>query len=418
MSSAWASAFSKFSASVKAVPTGVRLGLTVVSFMPVGARLYSAWNPQDYMRWYLRHVAAGNFVMQPSDPKKPWVSMEALRREVSGALKMERSAGEEQMLLVSGLQVIGKTQGTLRCCAEEGRRGFFLDFGRYARGVDEDKVNSYVISAMLTNGRVRRSWFGQVLWWTLPSPQQDYGTFDAGLKMAFKGGGLTLVVDEVQVIANEKLRHSGMLNLFCQCSGFGPVVLLSSEYAIPQELEKMTHIASRTRVFYCPMATVDEMRQHIEARFGTKHAELVLRKLQGSFRLLKWLDGQPLPEGLMNVRQKLRADLKHKLGLESGVLMLPGRAETTAKAMLAATLLAFGPAPEALDPVVLELASAHGAKIDGGDMPKASFATPLTGEVLTEMVCDKAVRDLMTEYLEGKKIMLKFDDAIKGKCTR
>ena len=166
------------------------------------------------------------------------------------------------------------------------------------------------------------------------------------------------------------------------------------------------------------MATVDEMRQHIEARFGTKHAELVLSKLQGSFRLLKWLDGQPLPDGLMNVRQKLRADLKHKLGLEGDVLMLPGRAETTAKAMLAATLLAFGPAPEALDPVVLELASAHGAKIDGGDMPKASFATPLTGEVLTEMVCDKAVRDLMAKHLKGKEIMLDFDDAIKGKCTR
>lgn len=251
----------------------------------------------------------------------------------------------------------------------------------------------------------------------MPLPVLHWDTFNRGLKAAFKGGGLTLVVDEAQVIANEQLRHSGMWNLFCKCSGFGPVVLLSSEYAIPQELKKMTHIASRTRAFYCPTATPDEMRSHVEHRFGAKYAQLVLDKLDGSFKLLRWLDGRPLPKGIDDVREKLRADLKLNLGLSETGLQDPVRARKTARAMTAAARLAFGPPPAALDPSVLELAAVHGAKVEGSDILKASFATPLTGEVLEEMLCDAGLRSLLRGGLGGEAVLwTDFEEIVAGKC--
>ena len=68
---------------------------------------------------------------------------------------------------------------------------------------------------------------------------------------------------------------------------------------------------------------------------------------------------------------------------------------------------------------MLELASVQGAKVEQcGDDEVVSFATPATGEVMKELVCDRSIHEILKDKLEGTKTWTKFQASISGKCRR
>lgn len=406
-------------------PPGVKLGLQLGGVGIAVSRIYKEYNPTAYMAFYLRHVSAGKFVEPTVEEKKPWVPRSSLQQRVEEYFAANRGGGgcHEGMLLVSGLSKSGKTSGIEHVCAHQGRRGFFIDLGKYDReNSSKLDISNYVIEQTLENTKVQRQILASILWHFLPLPtvgdaSKDCHRFQAAIEMAFKSGGLTLIIDEAQVIANNDIQHGGLWNTFCKCSGYGPVILASSEYHIPTQLRKMSHVYTRTDVFYSPTASPEEMWDHVVKRFGKQYAEDIIANFDGSFRLLKHLDGKKLPEGIDEVRKMERNAIKDLLGLTITGMNEESRAKRTGYAMLAAAWLAFGPEPEALDPAMLELAAVHGAKVEQkGDLPMASFATPATGEVLKELVCDTSIHEILKKRLHDTETLADFQAAIAGKC--
>ncbi|CAJ1393787.1 unnamed protein product, partial [Effrenium voratum] len=108
--------------------------------------------------------------------------------------------------------------------------------------------------------------------------------------------------------------------------------------------------------------------------------------------------------------------LKYSLELTKGGMKKEEKATKTGKAMLAAAEMAFGPPVEAFDKNTLELAQVGGAKIETTDDGlQASWASPLTGEVMKELVCDEGVAAIMKERVPAETYK-KFEQVIKGRC--
>ena len=69
-----------------------------------------------------------------------------------------------------------------------------------------------------------------------------------------------------------------------------------------------------------------------------------------------------------------------------------------------------------VDKNTLELAQAGAAKIETvANELRASWASPLSGEVRKELVCDKAVVTVMKERVP-EETFLKFEKVIEGRC--
>lgn len=93
------------------------------------------------------------------------------------------------------------------------------------------------------------------------------------------------------------------------------------------------------------------------------------------------------------------------------------RATRTSEAMVAAAKLAFGTSPvAALDKGTLELAHAGAAKVESAGLGQtATWAAPMTEDVMKEVLCDGAIHKIMEERIE-KILYSKFEKAIKGRC--
>ena len=185
------------------------------------------------------------------------------------------------MTLLSGLQMSGKTSAVLKECHDQGKVGFFVSLGDYkGKKNDEKNIEDFVVSSLISNRiGTTRGWFQSLLWLFFPRPLP--AAVWMGLRGAFqaKPQRLVLVVDETQVLANDAVQHSGILNEFCAVSAWGSVVLVASEYAVAQHFKAMTHIAKRTKVKYSPAPTADEMRPYVQQLFAEQFGPKVLDEM-------------------------------------------------------------------------------------------------------------------------------------------
>ena len=92
------------------------------------------------------------------------------------------------------------------------------------------------------------------------------------------------------------------------------------------------------------------------------------------------------------------------------------KANRTGKAMIAAAEMSFGLPVRPFDRNTLELAQAGAAKIEtAANKLRASWASPLSGEVMKDLVCDKAVAAVMKKRVP-EEIFLEFEKVIEGRC--
>lgn len=390
----------------------------IVSGGVVMANLYNQWNPKSYACWYLYYVSASKF--QKPCYKDPWVVNKAMTKIVKEAL--QHDPDKEKMTLISGLQNMGKTSGVLKECHDQGRVGFFIGLGDYKGArYNEEKLDTFVVERIISNDKcMERSLLQNILYLFFPLPDSKWVWY--GLCAAFKRhakANLVLVVDETQVLANDGLQHSGIMNEFCTLSSSGSVCLVSSEYNVGQYLKMMTHVDSRTDIIFAPAATPDEMLPYVRKRceaLGEVDIKKIVESLDGSFKLLHRLE-EHMEDGIDGVRAW------HKEKLVNGLEVTPNGMKTEAKqastglAMLAAATMAFNEAPiAAFDQSILELAQVGGAKIETvRNVMRASWAAPITGDVMTELICDAAVRTIMKKKVPPD-ICTEFEEAIKGKC--
>ena len=197
------------------------------------------------------------------------------------------------------------------------------------------------------------------------------------------------------------------------------MVLVASEYAVAQHFKAMTHIAKRTDVKYSPAPTADEMypyvQQLFEERFGPKVVDEILRRLDGSFELVHRLD-RHRDYGIEGVRKWHREQLEYGLELTETGMKKEEKATKTGEAMIAAAKMSFGLPVKPFDKSTLELAQAGAAKIEtAADELRASWASPLSGEVMKELVCHKAVAAVMKKRVP-EETFLEFEKVIEGRC--
>ena len=161
-----------------------------------------------------------------------------------------------------------------------------------------------------------------------------------------KAGGLVLVVDEAQKLANKHVLADRIMNIFCGASSYGPVILIASDYNVPQFLKRMSHIHSRTTVIFARTATKEEMLPHVRARFGDQVAQQVVDSFDGAFSLLELMDRMDPKEAvganISKVREKLKDQIIDSLELTENGMKMAERAACTGGAMVAAATLAFG----------------------------------------------------------------------------
>ncbi|CAJ1393982.1 unnamed protein product [Effrenium voratum] len=397
------------------------LPLALVGTGVTGARFYNSWNPEGYARWYLWSISAGRF-KEPAYAG-PWVANKSMTQIVRQALKERKNF--ELMTLISGLEMSGKTSAVLKECHDQGKVGFFIDLGFYmGKTNDEKKIEEFVVGSLISNQTATfHSWLQHMKWLFFPQPQPD--AVWKGLRGAFKAHPqeLVLVVDEMQILANEVMQqrhrqHRGILNEFCALSLWGNVVLVASEFFVAEYFKLMTHVTEHMR--YSPAPTSEEMQPHVkerfEADFGEEGVAQILRSLDGSFLLLRRLD-QNRAVGIEGVKKWHKEQLTYSLELtEGGMKKGEEKATKTGEAMLAAAKMAFGLPVEALHKNTLELAQVGGAKIETTDDGlQASWASPLTGEVMKELVCDKGVATIMKKRVPAETCK-KFEQVIKGRC--
>ena len=309
-----------------------------------------------------------------------------------------------------------------RCFAQrENKVGFFVGLGDYTGKKNDDKnIEDFVITSLISNRTgTTQGWLQWLEWLFFPQPLP--ATVWQGLRAAFERNPqrLVLVVDETQVLANDAMQHSGILNHFCAVSAWGSVVLVASEYAVAQHLKAMTHIAKRTKVKYSPAPTADEMRPYVQQlfaeQFGPKVLDEIVDRLDGSFELVHHLD-QHRDYGVEGVRKWHKEQLEYGLELTETGLKKEEKATKTGEAMIAAAKMSFGLPVKPFDKSMLELAQAGAAKIETvANELRASWASPLSGEVMKELVCDKAVVTVMKERVP-EETFLKFEKVIEGRC--
>ncbi|CAJ1374196.1 unnamed protein product [Effrenium voratum] len=393
------------------------LPLALVGTGVTTARFYNSWNAEGYARWYLWSISAGRF--EEPTYAKPWVVNKSMTQIVRQALKERKNF--ELMTLISGLQTSGKTSAVLKECHDQGKVGFFIGLGDYTgEENDKEKIEEFVVGSLISNQTATfHSWFQHMKWLFFPQPQPD--AVWKGLRGAFKAHPqeLVLVVDETQILANKVMQHSGILNRFCALSLWGNVVLVASEYGVAQYFKLMTHVTERTDMRYSPAPTSEEMQPHVkerfEADFGEEGVAQIVRSLDGSFKLLRRLD-ENRALGIEGVKKWHKEQLKYSLELTKTGMEKEEKATKTGKAMLAAAEMAFGPPVEAFDKATLELAQVGGAKIETTDDGlQASWASPLTGEVMKELVCDEGVATIMKKRVPAETYE-EFEQVIKGRC--
>ena len=252
------------------------LPIAVLATGATTARLYQYWNPEGYAQWYLWNVAARRF-KEPAY-RRPWVDNAALMQIIREALRERR---EEGMTLLSSLQMSGKTSAALKECHDQGKVGFFVGLGDYTgKKNDEKNIEDFVITSLISNRTgTTQGWLQWLEWLFFPQPLP--ATVWQGLRAAFERNPqrLVLVADETQVLANDAMQHSGILNHFCAVSAWGSVVLVASEYAVAQHFKAMTHIAKRTKVKYSPAPTADEMRPYVQQLFAEQFGPKVLDEM-------------------------------------------------------------------------------------------------------------------------------------------
>lgn len=321
------------------------------------------------------------------------------------------------MFLVSGLQASGKTSTTLKVCRDEDVTGFLLDLRVYKGNKNDQKeMTAFVIESIMANPFAEKSLPRHVMGLFFPKPAAD--SVWIGLRAAFKQGNMVIVVDEVQKLANEYMTHDGIFNELCIMSPHGPVILLGSEYSIPQYMLTMSHVAKRTKVLYAPTATTEEMLPHVQARFK-EHAPKIVEQLDGSFELLGRLVPEAMPDHLEKLFEWHKERLIYALELTDDGMKSARKAASTGEAMVATAKLAFGSAPiRPFNKGTLELAQAGGAKIETLDLgEKASFATPMTERAMKDLVCSEAVLAIMQKRVPPE-LFKEFVEAIEGKCTK
>ncbi|CAJ1436846.1 unnamed protein product [Effrenium voratum] len=391
------------------------LPLALVGTGVTTARFYNSWNPEGYARWYLWSISAGRF--EEPTYAKPWVANKSMTQIVRQALKERKNIG--LMTLISGLQMSGKTSAVLKECHDQGKVGFFIDLGFYTgKTNDKEKMEKFVVGSLISNQTATfHSWLQHMKWLFFPQPQPD--AVWKGLRGAFEAHPqeLVLVVDETQILANEVRQHSGILKEFCALSLWGNVVLVASGYGAAEYFKLMTHVTEHMR--YSPAPTSEEMQPHVkerfEADFGEEGVAQIVRSLDGSFELLRRLD-ENRALGIEGVKKWHKEQLKYSLELTKGGMEKEEKATKTGKAMLAAAEMAFGPPVEAFDKNTLELAQVGGAKIETTDDGlQASWASPLTGEVMKELVCDEGVATIMKKRVPAETYK-EFEQVIKGRC--
>ncbi|CAJ1393278.1 unnamed protein product [Effrenium voratum] len=394
------------------------LPLALVGTGVTTARFYNSWNPEGYARWYLWSISAGRF--EEPTYAKPWVVNKSMTQIVWQALKERKNF--ELMTLISGLQTSGKTSAVLKECHDQGKVGFFIGLGDYTgEENDKEKIEEFVVGSLISNQTATfHSWFQHMKWLFFPQPQPD--AVWKGLRGAFKAHPqeLVLVVDETQILANKVMQHSGILNRFCALSLWGNVVLVASEYGVAQYFKLMTHVTERTDMRYSPAPTSEEMQPHVkerfEADFGEEGVAQIVRSLGGSFELLRRLD-ENRALGIEGVKKWHKEQLEYSLELTETGMKKEEKATKTGEAMLAAAKMAFGPPVKAFDKATLELAQVGGAKIETkkDDGLQASWASPLTGEVMKELVCDEGVAAIMKKRVPAETYK-EFEQVIKGRC--
>ena len=231
-----------------------------------------------------------------------------------------------------------------------------------------------------------------------------------------QAGGLVLVVDEAQDLANKNVLADGIMNIFGEASSYGPIILIIPDYTVPDFLR--TRVRSSIEVVFAPMATREEMLPYARARFGDQAAQKVVDAFGGAFGLLRWMDTKAgVDVGISDVRAMHKNRIVDSLDLtESGVKMAD-RAARTGEAMVAAAKLAFSAGE--IDPFArgtLELARAGAAKIEShGSVNRASWAAPITGDIMKEVLCDGAIHATMKERIEDR-LYKDFEEVIKGRC--
>mmetsp|Transcript_78471 Transcript_78471/g.172008 ORF Transcript_78471/g.172008 Transcript_78471/m.172008 type:complete len:416 (-) Transcript_78471:248-1495(-) len=394
----------------------VTLPIALATSAAAGARLYNFWNPDSYACWYLWSISAGHF--QEPLYVRPWVNNKHMTNIVKGALEKRPW---ERMTLISGQQVTGKTSAVLKECHEQKRIGFFVSLGNYkGEKTDRQTIETFVASNLISNHtHVYHSLFQQLKWWCFPQPKP--GSVWQALRGAFEKHPqqLVLVVDETQVLANEAVQHSGILNEFCALSAWGPVLLVASEFGVPQFFQVMTHIESRTTQMYSPSASTEEMRpyvkEHFEKDFGAEGVEQIVNSFGGSFMLLDHLNHHRA-DGITGVHNWHKQKLKTKLQLCEDGMENEQKARSTGQAMIVAAKLTFGVPVEAISKGTLELAQVGAAKIEtSNSLLTASCATPLTAEVMKELVCDTTIHAIMKKRVP-QELYQTFQLVIKNKC--
>jgi len=398
----------------------VTLPIALATSAAAGARLYNFWNPDSYACWYLWSISAGHF--QEPLYVRPWVNNKHMTNIVKGALEKRPW---ERMTLISGQQVTGKTSAVLKECHEQKRVGFFIGLGEYKGKKESHKnIEAFVVSNLISNRTaVNHSCFQQLKWLLFPKP--DDASVWWGLRRAFEKHPhqLVLVVDETQVLANKAMQHSGILNEFCAISAWGQVLLLASDFEVPQFFQVMTHVHKRTIMVYSRSASPEEMRPYVKERFekdfGADGVEQIVNLFGGSFELLQNLtefSAAGITAGIAAVRMWHKHRLQISLQLTEHGMKDAAKASSTGEAMVAAAKLVFGLPVCAFDKGTLELAQVGGAKIETSDAPTtASLASPLTGEVLKELVCDETIHAIMKTRLP-EELYQNFQLVIKDKC--
>mmetsp|Transcript_51060 Transcript_51060/g.108487 ORF Transcript_51060/g.108487 Transcript_51060/m.108487 type:complete len:171 (+) Transcript_51060:3-515(+) len=161
------------------------------------------------------------------------------------------------------------------------------------------------------------------------------------------------------------------------------------------------------------------VKERFEKDFGADGVEQIVNLFGGSFELLQNLtefSAAGITAGIAAVRMWHKHRLQISLQLTEHGMKDAAKASSTGEAMVAAAKLVFGLPVCAFDKGTLELAQVGGAKIETSDAPTtASLASPLTGEVLKELVCDETIHAIMKTRLP-EELYQNFQLVIKDKC--
>ena len=380
-----------------------RRGIYKVATLPIAvlatgattARLYQYWNPEGYAQWYLWNVAARRF-KEPAY-RRPWVDNAALMQIIREALREQGGGDDPAQRPADVRQDECRSQGVPR----PGQGGLLCEPWRL-QGQEERREEHRGLRGEQPDLEPDRHDSGLV-------PEPAVALLPSASARSGVDGTAGSLPGKAATPGARRGRDAGPCQR-CRAAQWHPERVLC-RFGVGQ------CGAGRERVCRGPaLQSHDPHREAHESEvFSGPHRRRDAPVRPAALRRAVRPEG-PRRDGVEGVRKWHKEQLEYGLELTKGGMEKEEKANRTGKAMIAAAEMSFGLPVRPFDKNTLELAQAGAAKIETvANELRASWASPLSGEVMKELVCDNAVVTVMKERVP-EETFLKFEKVIEGRC--